>query len=156
MDYDKMKLQLILHESLKLLPYDDKTGKEVLSGQVLHGKMTIGIGHNLSENGISLVTAGNIYAENIAAMLAAVLKKWPWWIQLNDVRQRVMLDMAFNMGIIGLSKFHNTLEAIRTGNWEAAARGMENSLWYRQVGSRSVRLTKMMRLGIDPPEILAL
>jgi lysozyme len=154
MDLDKLREQLILHESVKLLPYDDKTGGEVKPGHVLQGYFTIGIGHNLTINGISITISDLLFAEDVAKTTKAVLKLFPWWTALGDVRQRVVIDMVFNIGITGFSKFHETIKAIEKGDFHRAADQMEKSLWYKQVGTRAVRLTKMMRTGLDPIELL--
>ena len=71
----------------------------------------------------------------------------PWWRGLDDVRQRVLLNMAFNLGTAKLMEFTNTLGNIRAGRWEAAAEGMLKSKWAGQVGARAVRLAKMMKTG---------
>lgn len=66
---------------------------------------------------------------------------------LDPVRRAVIIDMLFNLGLPKLLKFKNTLAAIRAGDWEAAAQGMERSKWYQQVRIRAVELVKMMRTG---------
>jgi len=77
----------------------------------------------------------------------------PWWTELDDVREQVMAELSFNMGVDddprnGLDSFKNTLMAVRDGNWQAAHDGLLNSLWARQVGpERSARLANMMLTG---------
>lgn len=71
----------------------------------------------------------------------------------NDVRGLVLIDMAYNMGVPGLNKFQYTLGQVAKGNWNAAADGMQDSKWYAQVGTRSVRLVAMMRSGKLPAEL---
>ena len=66
---------------------------------------------------------------------------------LDPVRRAVVIDMLFNLGLVRFSRFKNTIKAIRAGDWEQAAKGMENSLWYSQVRTRAVRLVRMMRTG---------
>jgi len=70
------------------------------------------------------------------------------------VRQRVLLDMAFNLGISGLLKFKRTLKAIRAKQYEKAAEMMLDSRWATQVGQRAKRLSKMMATGHIPPELI--
>ena len=68
-------------------------------------------------------------------------------LDIDPVRRAVVIDMLFNLGLPRLLKFKNTLAAIRAGDWEAAAKGMENSKWYGQVRQRAVELVRMMRTG---------
>lgn len=68
-------------------------------------------------------------------------------LDLDPVRRAVVIDMLFNLGLPRMLKFKNTLAAMRTGDWESAAKGMENSKWYGQVRQRAVELVRMMRTG---------
>lgn len=70
-----------------------------------------------------------------------------WWTTLDPVRQRVIANMCFNLGIAGLLGFKNTLKAVRERRWDDAAKGMLASKWAKQVGKRAERLAKMMRTG---------
>ncbi|MGR9580626.1 glycoside hydrolase family protein, partial [Pandoraea sputorum] len=69
-----------------------------------------------------------------------------WWRSLDPVRQRVLMNMAFNMQgkLLG---FRNFLAAAQRGDWARASAEMLDSLWARQVGDRSKRLAKMMETG---------
>lgn len=61
-------------------------------------------------------------------------------------RQRVLVNMAFNLGMTGLLGFKTTLLAMEQGRYEDAAR-MLRSRWAGQVGVRAERLSEMMRTG---------
>ena len=69
------------------------------------------------------------------------------------MRRRVLQNMAFNLGIgsaatgKGLLGFKNTLEFVRTGQYDKAADGMLASKWAKQVKGRAVRLAGEMRNG---------
>lgn len=75
----------------------------------------------------------------------------PWWRGLDIPRQAVLLDMCYNLGIGGLEAFHNTLAAVKTGQWAKAAAGMLDSLWAKQVHARADRLAEQMLTGIHQP-----
>ena len=59
--------------------------------------------------------------------------------------QRVLVNMAFNLGRNRLSKFKNMLKYVNEGNYPMAANEMINSKWYGQVGRRSAELVDMMK-----------
>ena len=111
------------------------------------GKLTIGYGRNLEDNGISetealdLLTADAIQAHRDAASLI------PNWVGLDDVRQNVVANMAYNMGKATLAKFVKFLSAVNEGRYEDAAYEMTMSKWYDQVGQRAVRLKQEMLTG---------
>jgi lysozyme len=104
------------------------------------GYLTIGVGRNLDAKGISPEEADHLLDNDITEAEDALARALPWVKDLDDARRRVLVDMAFNMGVGdlkgGLLSFKHTLEAIRTHQWEKAAAGMEASKWYRDVGPR--------------------
>ena len=160
MKYDRIKLieKLILHEGLKLQVYKDTLGID-----------TIGIGRNLEDRGISkqelddmdIPTIGHIYeygiTETDAVYLATndvqiveeeLLKAHPCVAELDAVRQLVLVDMAFNMGVPRLRKFKKMWAAVHAKDFPTAAKEMLDSRWANQVKSRSVKLANMMHTGV--------
>jgi len=129
--------QLRLHEGLELQPYKDTVGK-----------ITIGIGRNLDDKGISKKEAYYL-CENDIKEVTKQLQKYEWFTQLKDVRKRVLIDMAFNLGIAGLLSFKNMIQCLKDKEFVAAANEMINSKWHQQVKTRAFRLEKMMRTGKD-------
>lgn len=142
-DKKLMRAELSADESRKDKPYDDATGKPASA----KGKITIGVGRNLTDRGLRDSEIDFMLDNDIAESEAELDKMAPWWRKMSDVRQRVLLNMHFNLGWTRLSAFSNTLAAMRDGNYNAAADGMLASLWAKQVGDRAVRLAKMMRAG---------
>jgi len=114
------------------------------------GYLTIGVGHLVDER-----KGGKLPEHIIDALLdydmaehwTELLEKLPWVQNLDDVRQAVLLDMAFNLGVDGLLKFKNTLRLVHEADYRAASRNMLDSLWARQVKTRAVRLSRMMETG---------
>lgn len=137
MDINKLKAQLKRHEGIRLYPYIDTAGKT-----------TIGVGRNLTDVGISPTTVEQLLDEDIARVMIDLVKL-PWFTTLNDVRQRVIADMAFNIGVPGLFKFYHMIVAILTENYTEAAHQMLDSEWAKQVGLRANELANMMRSGVD-------
>ncbi len=124
-----------LYEGLRTMPYTCPVGH-----------LTIGYGHNL-ENGISQQAAEFILKEDLQIAQNMVQKQFTGWKKLNEVRQFVLVDMAFNMGIHKLATFKKMLAAVEEGNYTAAANEMLNSRWAVQVGRRARELAQMMEKG---------
>lgn len=138
MDMAKMKNQLIEHEGLRLFPYECTAGK-----------LTIGVGRNLTDRGISMEEAMSMLdrdARECADDCVLILGR-KTWDQLSDARQRVIVDMRYNLGPKGLRSFVRTLAAIREQRYHDAAACMLESKWAQQVKGRAIRLAKMMREG---------
>lgn len=136
MNLDTMRTELIRDEGMKLKPYRDTVGK-----------LSIGVGRNLDDVGISQIEAAHMLDGDIQRTAASLDAELPWWRTLDEVRQRVVLNMAFNMGISGLMGFKNTLASMQAGKYDDAAAGMLASLWAKQVGQRAQRLAVMMQQG---------
>ncbi|RQQ19739.1 lysozyme [Burkholderia stagnalis] len=136
--FDRQQLiaELSRDEGRRLKPYVDTVGKT-----------TIGVGRNLSDVGISDAECDGMLSSDIDRTIAWLDRNLSWWRQLDAVRQRVVINMAFNMGG-GLLSFVNTLAAMRRGDYAAAADGMLASKWAGQVGARAQRLAAMMRTGV--------
>ena len=114
------------------------------------GYWTIGIGRLVDKGkraGLTREEAQYLLSNDVKRFEGGLDKRLPWWRELDDVRQRVILNMAFNMGVTGLLSFRNTLKAVKEGRYEDASRGMLKSKWAGQVGSRAKRLSKMMLTG---------
>jgi lysozyme len=134
--------QLIRHEGLRLSAYQDSLGY-----------WTIGVGRLIDarkRGGITTAEARYLLGNDIVKVTSGLNDALPWWQTLSDVRQRVLADMAFNLGLAGLLTFKRTLVLIHDADYEAASKAMLQSKWASQVGRRAIRLAEMMRTGEEP------
>jgi lysozyme len=140
MDYDKEKLvdQLIRHEGLELKVYKCTAGIE-----------TIGIGRNLVDRGVTEEEARYLCNNDIEIVEHELIRSFPFVADLDDVRLRVLLDMAFNIGVPRLRGFAKMWAAVEEGDYEQAAIEMLDSKWAKQVKTRAYTLARMMETGED-------
>lgn len=131
-----LKLMLIRHEGMRLKPYRDTVGK-----------LTIGIGRNLDDVGISQEEALLMLDQDIARTQKEMFLKIPMTERLDSVRYDVLLSMCFNMGTDKVAAFKKMLDAIIQYDYEEASSQMLNSKWAIQVGDRAKELAQMMRTG---------
>lgn len=134
-----LKMQLVRHEGLRRYPYTDTVGK-----------LTIGVGRNLTDRGLSEGEIQVLLENDILAVEHELVAALPWIATLSEVRLRVLLNMGFNLGVPGLLKFKETLAAVRDGYYALAAERMLQSKWAGQVGRRATELAEMMKTGVDP------
>lgn len=113
------------------------------------GYLTVGYGHNL-ECGISVEAAEFILRQDVEGAVSAVKSAFGWWNKLNEVRQFVLVDMCFNLGISGLKGFKKMLAACAAGDYETAAAEMLASRWALQVGARARENAVLMKSGKWP------
>jgi len=149
--------KLIAHEGLRLQVYQDTLGID-----------TIGIGRNLEDRGITkeeldwmdIPNMDAVYEYGITEADAMYLAKndvqiveeelvraHPCVEDLDAVRQLVLVDMAFNMGVPRLNKFKKMWAAVHENKFDIAAKEMLDSRWAIQVKSRSTKLAHAMHHG---------
>jgi lysozyme len=157
----QQRAELAADEGTRLLIYDDATGRIVTPGYCMRGHPTIGVGRALDVHGLTVAEADLLFANDIAKVEQA-LGAVPWFAALDPVRQGVLVNLAFNMGIRGLQGFvamiadlegaeHDlalTLSQLAAQQFTAAANELAASKWARQVQpSRRDRLILQLRTG---------
>jgi lysozyme len=105
------------------------------------------VGRNLDDRGITEDEARYLLKNDIAIVEEELLRAKPSVADLDAVRQRVLVDMGFNLGLPILLKFQNMWAAIEDEDWIDAAEQMLDSRWAKQVGRRAARLAEAMRSG---------
>lgn len=136
MDNEAIIAQLKLHEGVREKPYLDSMKK-----------WTIGVGHNLTDNGLSTTMIDALLLEDIELAKSELDKVYPEWCNLSDNRQMVLVDMSFNLGMPRYLTFKRFWEALRASQYDLAAEEMLDSRWSKQVHNRAITLANMMRKG---------
>lgn len=130
----KIKELIIKHEGLEFKPY-----------MCTAGKLTIGVGRNIEDVGISEDEAMFMLDNDIRACTKDMINLFHDWYQLPGNRQSVLINMRFNLGPNRFRKFKKMITAVNGKKFNQAANEMRDSRWYRQVGNRAVELVEMMR-----------
>jgi lysozyme len=128
---------LIKHEGIRYKAYRDTVGK-----------LTIGVGRNLDDVGLSNIEAMLLLTNDIDRVCKEAIGAFPWFNSLNPARQDVFLEMLFNLGLTKFQGFVRMIDAARFGQYDRAADEMINSKWATQVGIRAAELAYMMRYGL--------
>ena len=111
------------HEASKSKPYTDTVGK-----------ITIGIGRNLTDIGLSDDEIHYLFRNDKQRAWDACAI-YPWFLGLSTARQAACIDLAFNLG--SLHGFPRFCLAMSQGNWKDAANELATSKWATQVGKRA-------------------
>jgi lysozyme len=134
MNKEQLIQDLISDEGLRTEPYIDTVGK-----------MTIGVGRNLDDNGISPAEAMFMLTNDIEMVETELDARLDWWRGLPDDAQRALCNMTFNIGWPRLSKFEKMLAALKDRDFEEAAAQALASKWATQVGQRAIRIAQLFR-----------
>lgn len=132
----KLREHAIWAEDWRNFPYEDSLGI-----------ITIAVGRNLEDRGLSDDEIEYLLANDLSIAITAA-REYPWFDQLDIVRQVVVADMIFNMGKPRFHGFVRTREALSRHDYETAANEMEDSKWFRQTGRRAIANVKAMREGV--------
>lgn len=114
------------------------------------GFWTIGYGKLIDERkggGITERQALTLLRDDIDERRHALILALPWFPQLDEARQTILIAMAFQMGVDGVLKFKNTLAAVKAGDYVQAAKGIRSSKWAEQTPGRAERMAKAMETG---------
>jgi lysozyme len=153
MNLDKLADDLIADEGLELSAY-----------HCTEGKLTIGVGRNLDSNPLSAneeracghdgrtqpITRNQAMylLDNDMLRVVANLDIYiPWWQDLDDVRQRVVANLAFQLGIAGLLKFKKMLTHLQNHEYNEAAFELIDSKYSLQTPKRAARNANRLRTG---------
>ena len=128
--------QLKRHEGMELKPY-----------KCTSDKLTIGIGRNLEDVGISEKEAEMLLQNDVQQVTAQLKEKFPWVLQLDEVRFAALINFTFNVGIGTASKFVNAMALLKAGNYDTAADEFLQSRWASQVGHRALEVSEQIRTG---------
>lgn len=140
---------IINHEKSVPIPYLDSEGIR-----------TVGVGHNLEAHPLSGETypmAPDRIREVLSADLQTVVmglgQNLPWMQTLDEVRQAVLIDLGFNLGVAGLLRFRHTLACVEAHDWQGAHDNLlASEPWASQVGPRAVEDANMMLTGLWPDD----
>lgn len=132
----KLKTLLIKYEDKRNFPYVDTTGN-----------ITIGVGYNLSQRGISDTWIYQQLQDDMDFFIKKLQEEFQWFNNLDEVRQIVLVNMCFNLGFKNFLGFKRMLTAIENKDYKKASKAMLSSEWANQVGDRAKELAKMMENG---------
>jgi len=132
----KIEKLLEKHEGRRNMAYKDSKGI-----------WTIGIGHNLEANSIPDEAVSIIFAADKANVDSDISNSFPWYSSLDEVRQGVVVDVVFNMGLPRFKGFKNTIRYIKQGDYDKAADELLDSDAARDLPKRYNELSEMMRTG---------
>lgn len=133
---ESLEQRLLRHEGIKLRAYKDSLGI-----------LTIGVGRNIENVGISADEAMYLLQNDIDHVKDQVSQTFPWTSEVDNVRLDVIYEMTFQLGISGVKKFPKMLDAVKSKDYATAASEMLNSAWHTQTPARCEELANLILNG---------
>ena len=142
---DDIKAMIIGHEGVRNHPYKDSLGL-----------WTVGVGHLIGDGKSLPKEMDRKFSDSeISEMFEIdyakhkkIAEGTPGYNKANKAGQGAMIDLGFNMGK-WWPKWPNTSKALKAGDFNAAARGLEDSKWYTQVGNRAKTIVSLIESAGD-------
>lgn len=128
--------QLKRHEGWRPYAYQDHLGY-----------WTIGYGRLIDKERGGRITPveGEMLLMNDINRVVTDLRDRFWWFErLPQRKKQALTNMAFQLGLGGLSGFRRMLKALKEGDWSAARREALDSLWARQTPERAREVAGML------------
>ena len=108
--------------------------------------LTAGIGRNLEDVAFTDEEINLMFKNDLARAKRGAETFYLYEI-LNDIRREVLIEMVFQMGVVGVGKFKRFFRAAQARNWEASHKEMLDSKWAKQTPARALELALIFRIG---------
>ena len=126
------------HEGFVEHVYDDSLGIP-----------TIGYGFAIKDLTLDEDIAEEILIRKLEKLKRNATARFKWLEDMPVEVQEVILNMCYQLGVTGTSKFRKAISALQEGDWEEAANEMLDSLWARQTPNRAKELSDTIRNQVE-------
>lgn len=148
MDLVPIKNMLVNHEGVRPKPYLDCCGKYWRDCTCLKkGQLTIGIGRDLDAEGVSKDEIDLMCTNDIFNHVNDLNTHLPWWNGLSPNRQKVMVDMCYQMGIGGVLEFQHFLNYLENGEFDKAKFELLDSVYAKETPERAQENAELIEKG---------
>jgi len=122
------------HEGFVEHVYDDSLGIP-----------TIGYGFAIKDLVLDEDIAEDILVRKLEKLKRNACSRFNWLEDMPQEVQEVILNMCYQLGVTGVSKFRKAISALQEGEWNEAADEMLDSLWAKQTPNRAKELSNIVR-----------
>ena len=109
------------------------------------GYDTIGYGFAIKDLVMSEDIAHKILFAKIAELKLSIQQKFPCIDDLPNEVQEVIIEMCYQMGVSGFSKFKKTIKLLEAKEFKKASKEMLNSKWAKQTPNRAKKLSEIVK-----------
>lgn len=139
---DTLAQELLIEEDFKSQVYPDSRGFQ-----------SIGIGRcvdpKVKGSGLTRAEAVWLCHNDCIRVRSEVNEEWPWVQHLPEMRQNVIYQMAFQMGVDGLRRWATFMEYVRTSRYALASQDLLSQKYASECPNRAKRLAKQILTGVS-------
>ncbi len=140
MNYDDLKARIKEHEGFRDQVYKDSLGFATIGyGHLVLPNDPYEEGVTYSKEDLEKVFDGDF--DTACSNANQLIKDLP----LHHQAKCVLIEMVFQLGIGGVSKFKNMWKALGEGDYQTASEEMLDSRWAKQTPKRATDLSNVMK-----------
>ena len=140
MEYDDLKARIKEHEGFRDQVYKDSLGFATIGyGHLVLDTEHFIEGQSYPKEHLEKVFDGDF--DTACSNANQLIKDLP----LHHQAKCVLIEMVFQLGIGGVSKFKNMWKALKQNNYQTASEEMLDSKWAKQTPKRAEELSSVMK-----------
>tara|TARA_R100000742_G_C4240534_1_gene60316 strand:+ start:139 stop:543 length:405 start_codon:yes stop_codon:yes gene_type:complete len=129
-----LKDRIKKHEGYVGMVYKDSLGID-----------TIGYGFAIKDLELDEDICEEILVRKIKDLESSIKIKFDWFSYMPSEIKDVVMEMCYQLGVGGFSKFKKTISYLEDNQWEEASVEMLDSLWAKQTPNRAKSLSDIVR-----------
>jgi len=137
MDIEQTKAEIKKEEGFRMETY-----------KCTEGYLTGGYGHKMLEGEIpptDMAGWNKLFERDFARAVSGAEDLLMISPNVDDTARHIVVEMCYQMGSYGVSKFHGMLSALQESDYVTASKEMLDSRWAKQTPKRAMRMAERMR-----------
>ena len=122
------------HEGYRSKVYDDSLGIP-----------TIGYGFAIKDLELDEDICDEILKRKLDLLILSIRKRFDWFYGMPKDIQLVVIEMCYQLGVTGVSKFKKTIKYFENKDFKNASIEMLDSKWARQTPNRAKELSNRVK-----------
>ena len=106
---------------------------------------TIGYGFAIKDLELDEDVCEIILKRKLNTLTDIVLLKFSWFKYMPQEIKDIVIEMCYQLGVTGFSKFKKTIAYLQNKQWEEASVEMLDSLWAKQTPNRAKEMSKRVK-----------
>ena len=113
--------------------------------QCTEGYDTIGYGFAIKDLELNEDISEMILMQKLDNLMTRIGKTFVWWRSADSTVKDVVVEMCYQLGVSGFSKFKKTIDHLENKRYSKASAEMLDSRWAKQTPNRALELSNLIK-----------
>ena len=109
------------------------------------GYDTIGYGFAIKDLELDEDISEMILMQKLDNLMTRIGKTFVWWRSADSTVKDVVVEMCYQLGVSGFSKFKKTIDHLENKRYGKASAEMLDSRWAKQTPNRALELSNLIK-----------